>query len=63
LEEPAHVARHAPQIEADMAIRAVGALDQPHEVACLRHVERVARVRDEEQRAPHPAALDAADAL
>jgi hypothetical protein len=63
LEEPAHVARHAPQIEDDMTIRSVGALDQPHEVACPRHVERVARVRDEEQRPPYPAALDAADVL
>jgi hypothetical protein len=46
-----------------MAIGSVGALDQPHEVACPRHVERVARVRDEEQRPPDPAALDAADLL
>lgn len=46
-----------------MAIGAVGALNQPHEVACPRHVERVARVRDEEQRPPHPATFDAADLL
>jgi hypothetical protein len=46
-----------------MAIGSVGALDQPHEVACPRHVERVARVGDGEQRPQYPAALEAADLL